>query len=91
MNIHPAQEVDRYIRFFEKEGKQSLAGEISLDGIPLAKLIELIPEEEFEEDFLLFNCYYLDKNKLEYLAKLLNKEIPYDLDNYDYYLEANSK
>jgi len=91
MKIHPAQEVERYIRYYEKDGFRYEAGEFLLEGVQLFDLTELITEKEYEDDFLLFNCYELDEKKLEFLAKILNKEIPYDLRKYDYYLEANSR
>ncbi len=83
-------EVDRSITFFDKFG-EVFRGEILVNEIDLKDLLQLITIEKYKEDFLLYNCYLLDEKILDKLAKLAGKEIEYDLDRFEYYLEASAK
>jgi hypothetical protein len=83
-------EVDRSITFFDKFGAV-FRGEILVNEIELQDLLQLITIETYKEDFLIYNCYLLDKKMLDKLATLTGKEIEYDLERFEYYLEATAK
>ena len=81
--------IDRYISFYEKYGEKHL-GEISLNEIPLKDLTNLIGIENYKDDYLLYDCYFLDKAMLDRLSMLAKKPIDYDLESFQYFLEATA-
>jgi hypothetical protein len=83
-------EVNRLIAFFDKDG-ETFRGEIFVNEIKLQNLLELITIEKYKDDYLLYNCYLLDKKMLDKLSELAEKVIEYDLEKFEYYLEATEK
>ncbi|GAA4767381.1 MULTISPECIES: DUF7683 domain-containing protein [Flavobacterium] len=84
------EEVNRYLCFYEKDSDK-FVGEKLIDKINLNDLLELITPSVYGLDNLLYNCYLLNEEKLSKLSKLLNENIVYNLDKYEYFLEATSK
>jgi hypothetical protein len=83
-------EVNRHISFYEKYGDKHI-GEIPLKNVALEDLQYLVSIEKYKDDYLLYNCYFLDKSMLDKLA-LLDKQIfNLNLDRYEYFLEATVK
>jgi hypothetical protein len=82
--------VYRHIRFYEKHGDKYV-GEILLNNVELNDLLLLITIEKYKDDYLLCNCYPLNKKKLNKLAKLDNQTFILNLDSYEYFLEATAK
>lgn len=76
---------DRHKRIFAP------SGEIFVNEIKLQNLLELITIEKYKDDYLLYNCYLLDKKMLDKLSELAEKVIEYDLEKFEYYLEAAEK
>ena len=66
-------------------------GVISLNKVALKNLQELVTAQEYRIDYLLYECYLLNKEMLDRLSELADKAIEYDLDKYQYYLEATAK
>jgi hypothetical protein len=83
-------EVNRIITWYERDGEK-FVGEIYVNEIEQERLLELITVKEYKDDYLLYNCYQLDTIMLDALSKLAGKEINYDLDKYEYFLEAMGK
>jgi len=83
-------EVNRHISFYEKDGDKCI-GEIPLKNVTLKDLQSLVSIEEYKEDYLLYNCYFLDKSMLDKLAILENQIFNLNLESYEYYLEATAK
>lgn len=81
--------VDRQISFYEKYGEKHI-GEISINEIPLKDLTDLISVENYKDDYLLYDCYFLDKVLLDRISVLAQKPIDYDLERFQYYLEATA-
>jgi hypothetical protein len=83
-------EVNRLITFYDKNG-DTFRGEILLDKIELQSLLEIITIEKYKDDNLLYDCYLLNKEMLDRLSKQAEKKIDYNLNEFEYYLEAISK
>ena len=83
-------EVNRQIRFYDKFSDKYI-GEFVLDNIDLNDLLPLISIEQYKEDYLLYNCYLLDKSMLDRLSFLGNLTFEINMDRYEYYLEATAK
>ena len=60
-------EVNRHISFYEKHGDKYI-GEIPLNNVALNDLLSLVSIEKYKDDYLLYNCYLLDKAMLDKLA-----------------------
>ena len=84
------QLVDRHISYYEKDGEKHL-GEIPLNEVKLQDLLEMVTPEEFGDDYLLYDCYLLNEEMLKKLSDLSNKVIEYDLNKYQYFLEATAR
>lgn len=89
MNLTNENQVERHINLYEKNGEK-LVGEIPINEVALKDLLELVTAEEYKDDYLLYDCYLLNKEMLDRLSKLANKAIEYDLNKYQYYLEATA-
>ena len=83
-------EVNRYISFYEKYGDKYI-GKFPLNNILLNDLLSLVSIEKYRDDYLLYNCYLLDKAMLDKLAFLENQTFDLDFDCYEYFLEATAK
>lgn len=83
-------EVNRHISYYEKYGTKYI-GEIQLNKVALNDLQSLITIEKYKDDYLLYNCYLLNKSMLDQIANLDNQTFVLDLDMYEYYLEATAK
>lgn len=83
-------EVNRHISIYERDGEKYI-GEILLNNVKLNDLLSLVTHEKYKNDYLLYNCYLLDKSMLDKLANLDNQTFNLNLDNYEYYLEATRK
>ena len=83
-------EVNRHISFYEKHGDKYI-GEIPLNNVVLNDLLSLFSIEKYKDDYLLYNCYLLDKAMLDKLAILDNQKFNLNLDSYEYFLEATAK
>ncbi len=82
--------VNRHISFYQKYGDKYV-GEIILNRVDLSDLLFLITPEKYGDDYLLYNCYPLDKAMLDKIAKLDNQVFSLDLESYEYFLEATVK
>lgn len=83
-------EVNRIISYYEKDGDKYI-GEIPLKNVALKDLQSLISIEKYKDDYLLYNCYFLDKSMLDKLAILDNQTFNLNLDSYEYFLEATAR
>jgi hypothetical protein len=83
-------EVNRHISFYEKHGDKYI-GKIPLKNVALNALLSLVSIEKYKDDYLLYNCYLLDKAMLDKLAILDNQTFDLNLDSYEYFLEATAK
>jgi|688.fasta_scaffold2616920_2 hypothetical protein len=83
-------EVIRHISFYERIGDK-FVGEIILNNSTLEDLKSLITIDKFKDDYLLYNCYLLDKTMLDKIASFENQTFKLDLVKYEYYLEASAK
>ena len=83
-------DVNRHISFYDKYGDKYI-GEIPLNNVVLNDLLSLVTIEKYKGDYLLYNCYFLDKAMLDRLAILDNQTFNINLDSYDYFLEATAK
>jgi hypothetical protein len=83
-------EVNRHISYYERYGTKYI-GAISLNNVDLNDLLSLVTIEKYKDDYLLYNCYLLDKTMLDKIAKLDNQVFTLDLDTYEYFLEATAK
>lgn len=82
--------VRRRIRFYEKQGEKWM-GEILLEHVEVQDLLNILDAKEYGDDLLLFDCYPLDKIKLDKLSKLTKQFFDIDLTKYDYFLEVTGK
>ncbi len=82
--------VDRYIAFYDKITEQ-LIGEIRINEIELSDLLNLISKKNYKDDELLYGCYLLEKEQLDMLFSIAHNKIEYQLDKYEYFLEATAK
>ena len=82
--------VNRQIRFYQRYGDKYV-GEIPLNRVDLNDLLLLVTADKYGDDYLLYNCYPLDKVMLDKIAALDNQQFVLDLDNYEYFLEATAK
>jgi hypothetical protein len=80
-------EATRQIRFYEKHGDKYI-GEIPIKNVQFKDLLNLIDAKEYKDDPVLYDCYFLDKSKLDKLSAFANQAFALDLDKYDYFLEA---
>ena len=83
-------EVNRHISFYEKHGDKYI-GQIPLVNVDINDLLSLVSNEKYKDDYLLYNCYLLDKSMLDKLAILDNQTFNLNLDSYEYFLEATAK
>lgn len=89
MTTKNIRKVDRHITFFDKKSEKC-AGEIMINEIPLKDLTDLVTLEMYQDDYLLYDCYLLNKVMLEKLSQLTKKPLEYDVKKYDYFLEASA-
>jgi hypothetical protein len=83
-------EVNRHISFYEKHGDKYI-GAIPLNNVALKDLLSLVSIEKYKDDYLLYNCYLLDKAMLDKLSILDSQLFNINLDKYEYYLETTAK
>ena len=83
-------EVNRHISIYEKNGDKYI-GEIPLNNLKLNDLASLVTIEKYKDDYLLYNCYSLDKAMLDKFAILDNQIFNLNLDSYEYFLESTAK
>ncbi len=83
-------EVNRHINIYEKYGDKYI-GKILLNDVDLNDLLRLVTFEKYKDDYLLYNCYPLDKIMLDKLAAFSNQTFNLNLDNYEYFLESTAK
>ena len=72
-------EVNQHISYYERYGTKYI-GAISLNNVDLNDLLSLVTIEKYKDDYLLYNCYLLDKTMLDKIAKLDNQVFTLDLD-----------
>ena len=81
----PEQEVQRVIRWFEKDG-DNLVGEKPIGDVTLSTLQKLFG---ISRENPMYDCYPVEfPEQTEYLQKVLNVEI--DTQSYDYFLECDA-
>ena len=73
----------RSIDFYEKEGEEFI-GEFNISPIPLIYLLELVTPNE--DDPLLYDSYLLHELQLAKINAILETQIEYFLDKYEYFL-----
>jgi hypothetical protein len=83
-------DVDRFIAFYDKHNEDFI-GEILINEIELSDLLNLITESKYKDDQLLYGCYVLNKEQLDKICSICDKKIEYDLEKYEYFIEAAAK
>jgi hypothetical protein len=79
--------VERFITYFSvKDEEKYMVGEINVDAIPIEKLLTIVKAKE--DDHLLYDQYPLDQNQLIEINNALPKKVEFDLEKYEYFLEA---